>query len=139
MNKCKTKSKSLCKHAKQALAVVLTLALMISFVVLPTAAVESIALSSGEALVFGDYGYKILDDGTVEITGYTGSDTEIVIPSEIEGKAVTSIGETAFYYCKGLTRVTIPDSVTSIGEAAFYYCKGLTSITIPDSVTSTCN
>lgn len=69
MNKCKTKSKSLSKYAKQVLAVVLTLALMLSFVVLPATAVESTALSSGEALVFGDYGYIILDDGTVEITG----------------------------------------------------------------------
>lgn len=113
MNKCKTKLKSFCKHAKQALAVVLTLALMLSLAVLPSAAVESTAVSSGEALVFGDYGYEILDDGTVTITGYTGSETEIVIPSEIEGKSVTSIGDWAFYSCTGLTSVTISDSVTS--------------------------
>lgn len=107
INKSKTKSKSLCKHARQALALVLTLALMLSLVVLPSAAVEITALSSGEALVFGDYGYKILDDGTVEITGYTGSDTELIIPSEIDGKAVTSIGGWAFYGRTGLTSVTI--------------------------------
>ena len=50
--------------------------------------------------------------------------------------SVTSIGARAFYYCSGLTSVTIPDSVTSIGARAFYYCSGLTSVTIPDSVTS---
>ena len=44
--------------------------------------------------------------------------------------SVTSIGDWAFYYCKGLTSVTIPNSVTSIGEAAFYGCSGLTSVTI---------
>ena len=81
MNKCKTKSKLFCKHATQALAVVLALALMLSFVVLPSAAVESTAVSAGEALVFGDYTYSILYDDAVAITGYTGSDTEIVIPS----------------------------------------------------------
>lgn len=102
MNKCKTKSKSLCKHAKQALAVVFTLALMLSLVVLPAAALESTVVSSGEALVFGDYKYIILDDDTVEITGYTGSDTELIIPSEIDGKAVTSIGEAAFASSTGL-------------------------------------
>ncbi len=46
------------------------------------------------------------------------------------------IGDDAFYNCKGLTSVTIPDSVTSIGSDAFRNCTGLTSITIPDSVTS---
>jgi hypothetical protein len=50
--------------------------------------------------------------------------------------SVTSIGDSAFYYCTALTSVTIPDSVTSIGDSAFYYCTALTSVTIPDSVTS---
>ena len=49
---------------------------------------------------------------------------------------VTSIGNTAFYNCSGLTSVTIPNSVTSIGYEAFYKCSGLTSIIIPNSVTS---
>ena len=56
---------------------------------------------------------------------------DIVIPN-----SVTSIGDYAFYYCRGLTSVTIPNSVTSIGSRAFYACSGLTSITIPNSVTS---
>ena len=49
---------------------------------------------------------------------------------------LTSIGNYAFYYCAGLTSVTIPNSVTSIGHSAFAGCSGLTSIEIPNSVTS---
>ena len=56
-----------------------------------------------------------------------------VIPSD---GSVTSIGDTAFYKCTGLTSVTIPNSVTSIGYAAFCDCTGLMSVTISDSVTS---
>ena len=48
--------------------------------------------------------------------------------------SVTSIGESAFYYCTRLTSVTIPDSVTSIGESAFSDCKGLTSITFNGTI-----
>ena len=49
---------------------------------------------------------------------------------------VTTIGDSAFYYCKSLTSVTIPDSVTTIGSKAFSFCSNLTSVTIPESVTS---
>ena len=85
---------------------------------------------------YRDFEYSILDDGTVKITDYTGSDSKLVIPSTIDGKKVTSIGGYAFEYCTSLTSITIPNSVTSIGDWAFDECASLTSITIPDSVTS---
>ena len=88
------------------------------------------------AEISGDYEYTVLYDGTVEITGYTGSETEIEIPSEINGKAVTSIGDFTFTGCDSLTSVTIGNNVTSIGDFTFTGCYNLTSVTIPDSVTS---
>ena len=50
--------------------------------------------------------------------------------------SVTSIGESAFSGCSGLTSVVIPNSVTSIGYRAFYECSNLASIEFPNSVTS---
>lgn len=121
----KFKSKSFHKHITQVLAMILSLALMLSLAVLPAAAETS-----------GDYGYSILDDGTVEITYYSGSDTEIVIPSKLDDKKVTSIALYAFSDHLDITGITIPNSVTKIGTGAFANCAGLKSISIPDSVTS---
>ena len=60
---------------------------------------------------------------------------EIVIPSEFNGKPVTTIGEFAFLERRGLTNIVIPSSVTTIESGAFAKCDGLVSINIPASVT----
>ena len=51
-------------------------------------------------------------------------------------KGVKVIGNVAFWWCKSLTNINIPNSVTTIGEHAFSYCDSLTSINIPNSVTT---
>lgn len=91
----------------------------------------AVAEASGD-----DYEYAVLEDGTVEITRYSGNDTEVVIPEELDGKTVTSIGYRAFAWRSNITSIYIPDCVTSIGDYAFYHCFGLTSISISDNVSS---
>ena len=53
------------------------------------------------------------------IIKYNGSDTNLEIPSEIDGETITAIGYRAFYECDNLKNITIPDSVTSIAADAF--------------------
>ena len=93
---------------------------------------------------------KILNNNEVEIAGYKGDGGDVVIPEEIDGKKVVSIGDHAFcenYHqaavvaamptpvIKHITSVVIPNSVKRIGDDAFYCCSELSAIEIPDSVT----
>ena len=57
--------------------------------------------------------------------------TSVEIP-----ETVTIIGQNAFWGCSSLTSITIPSSVTTISNGAFGDCQSLTTITIPDGVTS---
>ena len=77
-----------------------------------------------------DYEYSVLDDGTVEITKYTGSESKVAVPDEIDSKSVTKIGSGAFSRCAKLESITIPDSVSKIGNKAFgyYYDNGYTKL-----------
>lgn len=77
-----------------------------------------------------------ITNGEYTITEYIGSDSQVTIPSSVEGVAVTSIGNNAFEACKNITSITIPNSITSIGSNSFRDCTALKEIEIPNSVTS---
>ncbi len=81
--------------------------------------------------------YRAKDDGTCYLYGCTDkAAAAITIPSVVNGRTVTGIGDSAFNGCDKLTSITIPDSVTEIGYMAFWNCLKLESIEIPDSLTS---
>lgn len=79
--------------------------------------------------------YVTLDDGTIEIRSYTGKRRYITVPEEIEGKAVSSIGEFAFEGETRLREVRLPSRLRRIRTGAFAGCTNLYKIDIPASVT----
>ncbi|MGN0115484.1 MAG: leucine-rich repeat domain-containing protein, partial [Acutalibacteraceae bacterium] len=79
----------------------------------------TITASAEENVVYGDYMYTDLDDGTVIIDGYEGFDDDIIIPSTLKGKTVSAIGGYVFNgaVCNS---IEIPASITLIESDAFY-------------------
>ncbi len=107
-----------------------------------------------------DFTYEVHTNGrTASITGYTGSETSITIPSVIDGykiveikklytvyttsityihisDGITNISWNAFTYNQDLQGVYLPNTLKSIGESAFARCKLLDNVNIPPSVKS---
>lgn len=84
-----------------------------------------------------DYSYEILNDGTLRLYQYEGTDTNIVVPDTIDRRKVTVLGNSTFQYCtqaSDIESVTLPDSLTTIEKNAFYNCEKLKSVTIPPNV-----
>ena len=109
-----------------------TAAIALAILMVLTGMVFTTSKVSAEA--FGDYEYTENVDGTITINRYNGMARNIEIPSTIDGKIVTVIGDYSFNNC-ALTSVKIPNSVTTIGVYAFSYNQ-LTSVIIPNSVTT---
>ena len=59
------------------------------------------------------------DAGKGEITLYKGPAVNVIVPTEIDGVAVTSLGSYAFNDFTGIYQVILPDSVAEIGYSCF--------------------
>jgi hypothetical protein len=69
------------------------------------------------------------NSGAITITGYTGTNGNVIIPDLINGYPVTGIN-VFFYSTASLTSITIPGSVTNIASGAFEYQSSLTNIMV---------
>ena len=84
----------------------------------------------------GSQGLEYMCDPIDYIVHGIGScqDTEIYIPSYVEGNKVIRINGHAFREQNKITKVVIPETVKKIGNRAFLNCTSLTSVSIPDTV-----
>ena len=117
---------------KRVLSLLLVLLMVMSLVPISALADKS----STDVAYAVERGNIYFDKATGTITDCDESVTKASIPAEIDGVAVTSIGEDAFRSCTSLASIDIPNSVTSIGYNAFGGCTSLASIDIPNSVTN---
>lgn len=125
-------------NSNPVIALALALLTFFTSAVLPTAETEALddltafygaAVATQNALA-ADYTATVLSDGTLKITKYKGTGKEITVPSSIDGKAVTVIGEFSFSDCHTLKKVTLPSTVTTVEKGAFNLCDSLLSIEV---------
>ena len=79
-----------------------------------------------------DFDYTA-DGGEICVTAYTGKNLYVRIPSEIDGKPVTSLGDNVFYET-AVRYVSMPDSVRTIGSYTFGGCTHLVFAEMPASL-----
>jgi hypothetical protein len=88
------------------------------------------AIANVEVAAFtssNDFSY-LSNNSVITITGYTGTNTAVIIPAAINAMPVTSIGSCAFENQTRLTSVTIPAGVATVGQYAFAADPGLTKV-----------
>ena len=84
----------------------------------------------------GDYVIKVI--GGTSISSYilgSSSNNYFVLKCYLSN-TITSLGNSAFYYCYSLISIKLPSSITSIGISALSNCYSLKSIFLPNTITS---
>lgn len=81
----------------------------------------------GEELQQGDFGFLFLPDGCVELSSYTGSDKDVVIPEDYDGIPVVRLGADLFRG-SDVETVVVPSGLETIGERCFMDCKHLRAV-----------
>ena len=62
------------------------------------------------------------------VVGYEGTNSSFVVKAEVNGVAVTKIGESAFEGNTNLVSIDLPDTITVIGKRAFANCSNLSKM-----------
>ena len=70
----------------------------------------------------------------IEITGYEGAVSDLVVPAQIEGLPVEVIGNHSFSGRQDLKSVALPETIKTLYGFAFHNCRNLKKISLFDSI-----
>ena len=121
---------------KRLCAAVLGAGLLMTAAALPCAAEESSEEENGKLFTSGDYTYSLMTNTNDSektaacIESYSGSDTDLVIPEELDGLDVIALGSYAFTSMHELETVKLPETMIQFGEYAFADCPAIKSYTV---------
>lgn len=116
---------------KQILSVLLTFVTVLSVL-----AGLSLVETGAETMVTSKYyTYTVSDDQITIVSVDRDIKGALSIPANIGRFPVTAIGDSAFFSCRSLTSVKMPNTITSIGDYAFYDCSSLDSVDLSSGLT----
>jgi len=75
-------------------------------------------------------------EGGCTLTRYTGRESRVTVPAEVNGAAVVAIGDGAFKGCGTVGEIVLPEGLHSIGDVAFKDCAALTRVKLPEGLLS---
>ncbi len=81
-----------------------------------------------------EFRFKMLEDETFAVIGYSGGEKEVIIPDTHWGKPITVLFDSLFSGHAEIESVQIPDTVTDIGEFVFDGCDRLRRISLPSGL-----
>lgn len=87
------------------------------------------------AVTSGDYSYSEYVDGRVSIQNYTGNESIITLPTELDGNTITIVSN-LIKDNSTVKKVIIPEGIKEIYTYAFKDCPNLTEIVIPSTITN---
>ena len=92
--------------------------------------------SGTEGIQSQNWTYKLDEEGNAALLLYKGRDAAPVIPTEIDGHIVTTLGEELFAGNTRIKEVSIPNTVTELGVSVFNGCSELTTVTLSNGITT---
>ena len=101
------------------------------FAIVTIATKQASAVDEDKVTADGDFQYRILFDEAY-ITGYIGTDTEVIVPGEIEGFPVCSMTDT---FCDNdkVEKVTISEGIKTL-QHCFRNCANLKEVNFPGTL-----
>ena len=107
----------------------------------------TIALADSEGACGANLTWKLNSAGVLTISGSgpmddfrygtaPWKDQNDDIKSVVIEDGVTSVGDSAFYWCRELTNVTLPETLTVIADQAFESCNKITTVKMSKNVES---
>lgn len=94
----------------------------------PTGAITALAASSK---TYGNWEYVELTRYTAKVVGYSGNETNVIIPESINNHTVKELGEGLFAENSSIKSVVVPRGVTAIPKETFLRCSSLSSVSLP--------